>query len=76
MYQKETPLVTETINFTIDSLASQNRYLNGAHSISDIKLPCDDQYFVSETNHLEVSKVSSYEVLKSMIAEYNIGRIA
>ena len=29
-----------TINFTIESLAFQNRPLNGAHSISDIKLFC------------------------------------
>ena len=26
--------------FTIESLAFQNRLLNGAHSMSDIKLPC------------------------------------
>ena len=29
----------ETVNFAIESLASQNRHLNGAHSISDIKRP-------------------------------------
>ena len=28
----------ETINFTIESLAFQNKHLNGAYSISDIKL--------------------------------------
>ena len=31
------PLVIETINFRIDSLAL-NRHLNSAHSVSDIKL--------------------------------------
>ena len=36
-YYKETPLVVETINFTIESLAFQDRHLNGALSISDIK---------------------------------------
>ena len=35
----ETPLVIATVNFTIKSLAFQNRQLNIAHSISDIKLP-------------------------------------
>ena len=31
----------------------------------------NDQFFVSETNYLEVSKVSSYEELKSIvISEY------
>ena len=34
---KETPLVVETINFTIESLAFQDRHLNGALSIWDIK---------------------------------------
>ena len=34
---KETPLVVETINFTIESLAFQDRQLNGALSIWDIK---------------------------------------
>ena len=36
---KETPLVIEIINFKIESLAFQNRQLNRAHSISDIKRP-------------------------------------
>ena len=40
LYQKETPLVIETNNFTVESLGLQNRQLNGAHSVSDIKLPC------------------------------------
>ena len=40
MYFKETPLVIETIKFTIESLAFQKRRLNGAHSISDTKVPC------------------------------------
>ena len=39
MSQKETPLVTEIINFIKDSLAFQNRHLKGAHFISNIKLP-------------------------------------
>ena len=39
MYHKETPLVTEIINFTTEPLAFQNRQLNDAHSISDIKRP-------------------------------------
>ena len=34
MYHKE------TTNFTIKSLAFQNKHLNGDHSISDVKLPC------------------------------------
>ena len=33
------PLVKEIIKFTIESLVFQNRLLNGAHSIWDIKLP-------------------------------------
>ena len=33
------PLAIETINFTTESLAFQDRHLNGAHSISDLKLP-------------------------------------
>ena len=39
LYHKETPFLIETANFTIESLASQNSYLNGAPSISYIKLP-------------------------------------
>ena len=35
---KET-LIKENVNFTIESLVFPNRLLNGAHSISDIKLP-------------------------------------
>ena len=41
-YSKEIPLVIETINFTTESLTIQNRHLNGAHSISDIKIPWFD----------------------------------
>ena len=37
---QKTPLVKEIINFAIQSLVFQSRLLNGAHSISDIKLPC------------------------------------
>ena len=33
------PLVKEIIKFPIESLVFQNRLLNGAHSIRDIKLP-------------------------------------
>ena len=33
------PLLIETSNFTIESLAFQNMQLNGFHSMSDIKLP-------------------------------------
>ena len=36
---RETPLVIETSNLKTESLAFQNRYLNGAHFIADIKLP-------------------------------------
>ena len=39
LYHKETLRVIETFNFTIESLVFQNRNLNAAHSISDIKLP-------------------------------------
>ena len=35
---KETPLVIQTINFTIESLVFENRHLTVAHFISDIKL--------------------------------------
>ena len=35
LHHKEIPLLTKTINFTF-----QDIHLNGAHSISDIKLPC------------------------------------
>ena len=35
---KETPLVIEIINFAIKSLVFQNRFLNGACFILDIKL--------------------------------------
>ena len=38
MYHKERPLVIETLNFTTDSLPSQERLLEGAHSVFDIKL--------------------------------------
>ena len=38
MFHKETPLVKEAINFTIKTLAFQNRYLNDVHSILDVKL--------------------------------------
>ena len=34
------PLEIEIINFATDSLALQNRHLNGVRSISEIKLPC------------------------------------
>ena len=37
---KKTPLVTETVNFTLELLAFQSRHLNGAHSISVVKLLC------------------------------------
>ena len=37
--KKKTPVVIETINFLIESLAFQIRHFDGAHSISDIKLP-------------------------------------
>ena len=37
-YHKETPLVIETINLTIESLPIQNKLLEGNHSILDIKL--------------------------------------
>ena len=37
-------IVIETINFTIESLAFQNRHLNSTHSISDIKLPWSQLY--------------------------------
>ena len=36
----QTPLAIESINVTTESLAFQSRHLNGAHSISDLKLPC------------------------------------
>ena len=39
LYHKETPLVIQGTNFTIELLALQSRHLNGTHSISDIKLP-------------------------------------
>ena len=35
----EINLVIETINFTTELLPFQNRLLEGAHSILDIKLP-------------------------------------
>ena len=38
VYHRETSLVTEIINFTIETLVFEKRHLNGAHSISDIKL--------------------------------------
>ena len=38
MSHKETPLVVEFVNFAIQLLIFQNRLLNDAHSISDIKL--------------------------------------
>ena len=38
MSHKETLLVIEIINFTIESLAFQSSHLNRAHSIWDIKL--------------------------------------
>ena len=38
LYRKETLLVIEIINFTIESLALPNRHLNGDLSISHIKL--------------------------------------
>ena len=37
--KNKTPLVIETITFTIESSVFQNSHLNGAPSISDIKLP-------------------------------------
>ena len=39
-------LVTETSNFTFESLVLQNRLLNDAHSISDVKLPWFYHLFV------------------------------
>ena len=39
LYHEESSLVIETINFTIVWLAFQNSHLNGAHPISDTKLP-------------------------------------
>ena len=39
MSHKEKSLSIEIVNNAIESLALQNRLLNGAHSISDIKLP-------------------------------------
>ena len=36
----------ETINFAMESLVFQKRLSNGAHSISDIKLPCYYKQFL------------------------------
>ena len=36
---KETPFIIKIVDFALESLVFQNRPLNGAHSISDIKLP-------------------------------------
>ena len=36
---KETPPVIGTVNFAIESIVFENRLLNGAHSISDTKVP-------------------------------------
>ena len=42
-----------------------------------LKLGIDcHQYFFSEANYLEVSKVSSYEELKRMIADYETKTIS
>ena len=38
MYHKETLLLVEIINFTTESLALQNSYLNGAHCILETKI--------------------------------------
>ena len=38
MSHKGTPVIIEIINFKTESLAFENRFLNGAHSISDTKL--------------------------------------
>ena len=45
LYHKETLLIKETINFTIESTGFQNRHLSNAHSISDIKLTCFNYVF-------------------------------
>ena len=39
MSHKETPFIIKIVDFALESLVFQNRPLNGAHSISDIKLP-------------------------------------
>ena len=44
MFHKETPLVKEAINFTIKTLAFQNRYLNDVHSVLDVKLSWQKDY--------------------------------
>ena len=38
MYHKGTPVVMKIFNSTNASLVFQNRHINGAHSITDIKL--------------------------------------
>ena len=44
--RKETPVVIEIVIFPIESLVFQKRLLNGAHSISDIKLPWSDDLMI------------------------------
>ena len=44
------PLVQEIIKFTIEPLVFQNRPLNGAHSIWDIKLPWKNQTIIRDFN--------------------------
>ena len=53
LYHKEAPLIIESINFITESLAFQIRHLNGAHSISNIKLPCKNRALLFEiTEHI------------------------
>ena len=51
LYHKETPLVIETIKFTTEPLAFQNKHSDGAHSISDMKLlGCNSKLFTDDTS--------------------------
>lgn len=62
MYHKRTPLVTKEINVTIESLVFQNKHLNGAYFISDIKLPWNDQkdcVTFRENNEIKTKKIWS-----------------
>ena len=71
----------EIIKFTIESLAFQNRHLNGAHSISDIKLLF--YYFIlsKPINNLsdscpKIVSRSDIAFKKAVITSFAIGKIS